>query len=355
MIEQSALNESRYTTGEMAYITGVPQRRIIEWMTTDYVTPDVQDTDGGRRRGYYSIENLFEVVLHDVLFRKGYAAQQRTDIVLSCQAMLFHLIEKNLNKRLWTSPADTLSNNEARALTQEPPSSIDRIQDPIERQLKKHVRARLMRLPADQRKKATYADWFAGAYTDRAFLHALILYLKSHKLIGDVFLPPIGAFHVEEGQSYALLLGDDDKAYLRHTPPAHAQNSNNEFLSEEITILTMEGDKPIEAEGNFLPDFDAFECLVEIHLQHLAIRLSTSLAEFHSKPQRGAVSSPRTYSAHELRKVGVEILDEDNHRLRCVTCHTIWDFTMTPGGRLPKGYWHCPEGCNHPKKNNPSK
>jgi DNA-binding transcriptional MerR regulator len=349
-IEPPTPNGTSYTTGEMARITDVPQRRIIDWMATEYVTPDIQETDGSRRRGYYSIGNLFEIVLHDVLFRKGYSAQQRADIVPSCQAMLVHLLENTL----WGAVHEILSERETRALTEQSPSSIEQIQDPIERQLKKHIRARLMRLPADQRKKATYADWLTGTYTDRAFLHSLILSLRSHKLIGDVFLPSIGEFKIQKGQDYTLLLGDDDKAYLRHTPPAHAQNSNNEFLSEDITILTMEGDKPIEAEGNILPDFDAFECLVEIHLHHLAIRLSTSLADFHSKPQRGAVSSPRTYSAHELRKVGVEILDEDNHRLRCATCHTAWDFSMTPGGRLPKGYWHCPEGCNQPEKKQPT-
>jgi hypothetical protein len=56
--------------------------------------------------------------------------------------------------------------------------------------------------------------------------------------------------------------------------------------------------------------------------------------------------SPRSFTQHELSKAGVEILDETGVHLRCATCGQVWSPNLLPGGKLPKGYWHCPLGCN---------
>jgi hypothetical protein len=49
----------------------------------------------------------------------------------------------------------------------------------------------------------------------------------------------------------------------------------------------------------------------------------------------------------EMDKVGVEILEKDQAVwLRCKNCGATWSPNIQRGGRLPRGYWHCPNGCN---------
>jgi hypothetical protein len=55
---------------------------------------------------------------------------------------------------------------------------------------------------------------------------------------------------------------------------------------------------------------------------------------------------PKSFNQHELSKAGVEIVDEASVHLRCQACGQVWSPNFLSGGRLPKGYWHCPNGCN---------
>jgi hypothetical protein len=48
----------------------------------------------------------------------------------------------------------------------------------------------------------------------------------------------------------------------------------------------------------------------------------------------------------ELHRVGVSILCYDGLRLQCGKCHAEWSPNSLPGGRLPRGYNRCPNGCN---------
>lgn len=50
----------------------------------------------------------------------------------------------------------------------------------------------------------------------------------------------------------------------------------------------------------------------------------------------------------KLNKVGVELLDRSRMVLRCRECGQRWSPNVQPGGRLPRGYWRCPRGCNQP-------
>ena len=59
------------------------------------------------------------------------------------------------------------------------------------------------------------------------------------------------------------------------------------------------------------------------------------------KPQR-----PHRCTDHELAKVDVEIYIHHLLQLQCKNCGQIWSPNLLPGGRLPKGYWRCPNGCN---------
>lgn len=56
--------------------------------------------------------------------------------------------------------------------------------------------------------------------------------------------------------------------------------------------------------------------------------------------------TPNRYSEKELKKVGVEIINKDSVRLKCTKCNATWSPNLQEGGRLPKGYWKCPNGCN---------
>ena len=61
-----------------------------------------------------------------------------------------------------------------------------------------------------------------------------------------------------------------------------------------------------------------------------------------------ATTGPRNSSGSELRKVGVEHVGSvGNVVLRCMECGQVWSPNLLPnGGRLPKRYWQCPNGCN---------
>lgn len=62
----------------------------------------------------------------------------------------------------------------------------------------------------------------------------------------------------------------------------------------------------------------------------------------------GATTRPRNSSESELRKVGMEHVGcVGNALLRCMECGQVWSPNLLPdGGRLPKRYWRCPNGCN---------
>jgi len=47
-----------------------------------------------------------------------------------------------------------------------------------------------------------------------------------------------------------------------------------------------------------------------------------------------------------LRKNNVELIDKYRTLLQCKQCGIIWSPNLLSGGRLPKGYWKCPNGCN---------
>jgi len=46
-----------------------------------------------------------------------------------------------------------------------------------------------------------------------------------------------------------------------------------------------------------------------------------------------------------LEQKNVELL-EKSILLKCKTCGQTWSPNLLTGGRLPRGYWKCPKGCN---------
>ena len=54
---------------------------------------------------------------------------------------------------------------------------------------------------------------------------------------------------------------------------------------------------------------------------------------------------PYEFSRSQMQKVGVILLNEQQHQLKCARCHAVWQ-VIKRGLRLPKGSWKCPNGCN---------
>jgi hypothetical protein len=52
----------------------------------------------------------------------------------------------------------------------------------------------------------------------------------------------------------------------------------------------------------------------------------------------------------EMDRKGVDVLDHNRIVLRCRECMQEWSPDIQPGGRMPRGYWKCPNGCNEPDK-----
>ena len=55
---------------------------------------------------------------------------------------------------------------------------------------------------------------------------------------------------------------------------------------------------------------------------------------------------PSKFTAAELAKVGVAIVNVDTNQLKCKVCGTGWSPDIQPGGHQPPNYWKCPNGCN---------
>jgi hypothetical protein len=55
---------------------------------------------------------------------------------------------------------------------------------------------------------------------------------------------------------------------------------------------------------------------------------------------------PKRLTSGELKKVGVNLLDKEKIRLECKKCGERWSPNLKEGGRLARGWWKCPNGCN---------
>lgn len=59
---------------------------------------------------------------------------------------------------------------------------------------------------------------------------------------------------------------------------------------------------------------------------------------------------PKKYTARELKKAGVTLVDERQLHLQCDICGQFWSPMLGEGGKPAKNYWHCPRyGCNKPE------
>jgi hypothetical protein len=56
---------------------------------------------------------------------------------------------------------------------------------------------------------------------------------------------------------------------------------------------------------------------------------------------------PRFGSDADLARVGIKALNRPDTHLQCETCKQVWSPNLGVGGRLPRNWWKCENGCNH--------
>jgi hypothetical protein len=61
---------------------------------------------------------------------------------------------------------------------------------------------------------------------------------------------------------------------------------------------------------------------------------------------RTEVIPPKHFSVLELGRAGVVVRSTSAIWLECRDCGQQWSPLLRPGGKLPRGYWRCPDGCN---------
>jgi len=60
----------------------------------------------------------------------------------------------------------------------------------------------------------------------------------------------------------------------------------------------------------------------------------------------------RIFSTSRLARVNVECIDDERVWFRCKQCGQKWSPNLQPGGgKLSRGWWRCPNGCNGHIKN----
>lgn len=60
----------------------------------------------------------------------------------------------------------------------------------------------------------------------------------------------------------------------------------------------------------------------------------------------GTQRGPKSSDDRDLKRVGVKVIDHSRFLLQCAKCGQQWQPMIEPGGRLPRKYWQCPNGCN---------
>jgi hypothetical protein len=57
--------------------------------------------------------------------------------------------------------------------------------------------------------------------------------------------------------------------------------------------------------------------------------------------------TPRFGSDTDLARVGAKAINRPDTHLQCDTCGKVWSPNLLTGGRLPRNWWQCENGCNY--------
>lgn len=116
-------------------------------------------------------------------------------------------------------------------------------------------------------------------------------------------------------------------------------------------VKTILLDKADEARLKFLADARRTSEAGAIR-QLLVEETNRLCAHFPDVPEeeKKITRGPRRPTATELKRVGVTDLESHSSLwLQCDACGQKWSPDALPGGKLPRGYWKCPKGCNEPE------
>jgi hypothetical protein len=91
-------------------------------------------------------------------------------------------------------------------------------------------------------------------------------------------------------------------------------------------------------------DDDADGRIEKQRFMESAIDLDSSPPRIHIR--RARRMRPSRCTAGQLRRVGVNLVDEHRLMLGCEECGQRWSPNILGGGKMPRGYWKCPQGCN---------
>ena len=58
--------------------------------------------------------------------------------------------------------------------------------------------------------------------------------------------------------------------------------------------------------------------------------------------------APRKSTDKVLAASGIKMVNEGH--FECLECGATWSPNIQPGGKLPRRWWVCPNGCNDPRK-----
>ena len=56
------------------------------------------------------------------------------------------------------------------------------------------------------------------------------------------------------------------------------------------------------------------------------------------------------WGGSDLARWGVVLDDRYKYMYRCLHCGQTWGLSIPSGGKRPRGWWICPEGCNRPMR-----
>jgi hypothetical protein len=62
--------------------------------------------------------------------------------------------------------------------------------------------------------------------------------------------------------------------------------------------------------------------------------------------RHAAIQDLRHASEVHMARLGARVFNADELELQCVTCQQIWRLELDEDGKLPFGYWICPNRCN---------
>lgn len=90
---------------------------------------------------------------------------------------------------------------------------------------------------------------------------------------------------------------------------------------------------------------EAFGVAPAVATEADAVEVETAVAVLE-EPETMTYRAPRQFTNGNHPESGIDIIDNTGVTLRCTSCRQVWSPLLGSGGRLPRGWWKCPNWCN---------